>query len=83
MSAYYFSMLSDSEKEAIRAEARKNLARFGKILESVKDSSVASLSTGTLRGHGESSSTEDFRERMFANAPKKTSDCIVAEKASW
>lgn len=83
MSAYYFSMLSDSEKEAIRVEARKNLARFGKILEGVKDMKLSSGSSGSLRSDGKKCADEDFRERMFANASKKTSDCIVAEKAIW
>ncbi|MEK6858625.1 MAG: hypothetical protein AABX53_01790 [Nanoarchaeota archaeon] len=76
-------MLSEKEKEAVRVEAREILVRFGKALEGVKTVPISSSASGTLRRLGKACSDEEFRERMFANAPHKTNDSIVAEKAHW
>ncbi len=76
-------MLSEKEKEAVRVEAREILARFGKALEEVKERPVSSSVSGTLRTLGTACSDDYFRKRMFANAPHKTTNSIIAEKAHW
>lgn len=76
-------MLSEKEKEAIRVEARSILLNFEKALDTVKTSPSTNGEFTSLRDFSKDSRDSDFRERMFANAPRKMKDCIVAEKASW
>lgn len=77
-------MLSEKEKEAIRANARELLQRFALTLERVKETPTSSHTGGALRVEGTGRVCDDtFRQSMFANAPNVTKDCIVAEKAAW
>ncbi len=79
-------MVSESEKEAIRAEARGILDKFAKTLDKVKtpkERNVGGNDVGTRTERGSSRPDADFRKRMFANAAQKDEDCIIAEKASW
>ena len=77
-------MVSEADKEAIRKEARTILERFGKTLEKLPSVKLAKSEGNGVREelHGEVCD-EDFRERMFDNAPNKQGDCIVAEKGAW
>lgn len=76
-------MLSEKEKSAVRVEVQGILTRFARALETAKGTSAQSSLQGSLRIPSGGSSDPDFRKRIFANAPKKTKDCIVAEKARW
>jgi Asp-tRNA(Asn)/Glu-tRNA(Gln) amidotransferase C subunit len=79
-------MVSESEKEAIRAEARGILETFAKALDKVKSpkqTNAGSKDVGTRADKGSSKPDADFRNRMFANATHKDEDCIIAEKAHW
>jgi hypothetical protein len=79
-------MVSESEKEAIRAEARGLLDKFAKTLDKVKSPKqnvMESKDRGIRAEKGSASSDADFRKRMFANASHKDDDCIIAEKAQW
>lgn len=77
-------MLSEKETKAIRAEARALLQRFGATLDRVKTIPASSRVAGPLREEGKGVSCDaTFRELMFANAPHKNTDCIIAEKARW
>ncbi len=77
-------MLSEKEKDVIRANARQLLERFGMTLERVTRTPVSVRSSGALRIEGKGQVCEEgFRESMFGNAPNATKDCIVAEKAVW
>lgn len=79
-------MVSESEKEAIRAEARGILDKFAKTLDKVKapkQGDVSGKNIGTRVEIGSSKPDADFRNRMFANATHKDEDCIIAEKAHW
>ena len=78
-------MVSDNEKEQIRKQAEQLLEKFGKALESVKlKDRKDSNKVGGFRDESNSNvSNSDFRKRIFANAPEKNEDFIIAEKKSW
>ena len=79
-------MISDKQKEAIRTEAREILEKFARSLEKVK---VKEVSRSLPKDEGKReeqvglAGDADFRTRMFDNAPKKSGNCIVAEKGNW
>lgn len=78
-------MISDKEKEDVRREARGILEKFGKALEKVqvKESGKKKGSRG-YRDEKEGSDEDiDFRDRLFKNAPARSDDFLVAEKADW
>jgi len=78
-------MISDKDKEKIRNEARAILDKFGASLKSVKLGKEGFKNEiGGFRNEKEGlSGNEDFRKRMFANAPEVDGDCILAEKKKW
>ncbi|MEK6896524.1 MAG: hypothetical protein AABX12_03650 [Nanoarchaeota archaeon] len=53
------------------------------ILCKVPDKTEQVKGDGTRKEGDGLKGDEDFRERMFANAPNKSEDCIVAEKGAW
>ncbi len=79
-------MVSEAEKETIRKEARAILENFAAALEKVK---VKEVSRSLPKDEGKReeqvglAGDADFRTRMFDNAPKKSGNCIVAEKGNW
>ncbi len=78
-------MITDTKKEEIRKEAKQILANFSKSLESVKlKVKEERKEVGGFREEGEGvKGDEEFRERMFTNAPNKDKDFIIAEKKKW
>lgn len=77
--------MNESEKQKIQLEAKEIMKKFAKELERVKfKEEKVKKSRGGFRdeGAGENSS-EDFRKRMFDNAPEKKGDFIIAEKKKW
>ena len=80
-----FFMLSESEKDKIRIEAKNILEKFGKALEKVEvKQAKKEKKVGGYRMEKEAStSSNDFRKRFFENAPKIESDFIIAEKGNW
>jgi Asp-tRNA(Asn)/Glu-tRNA(Gln) amidotransferase C subunit len=77
--------MEEQQKEAIRKQAEKILDKFGKSLESVKlKEKKTDNKVGGFRKEGKGIITNpEFRKRMFANAPDKNDDFIIAEKKSW
>ncbi len=77
-------MVTETQKEAIRKEARKILDGFAKTLENVPKAkaNVKERTLGRKEGQG-SECDSDFRTRIFANAPKKNKDFLIAEKGAW
>jgi hypothetical protein len=82
------------DRVKIEKEAWEVLVKFSKALEKVKVSErkVEGEGSGVRKekeGNGKNvgnirdSKESDFRKRMFANAPEKDGDCIVAEKGKW
>lgn len=74
-----------SLKAKIEKEARDILDKFGKSLEGIKlknKQKKEGLSGFRKEGSGKKAD-EDFRKRMFLNAPKKEGDFIIAEKKKW
>jgi predicted Asp-tRNA(Asn)/Glu-tRNA(Gln) amidotransferase subunit C len=78
-------MLAEKEKQKIQKEARQILEKFGKALENVEEVKVKEEEESESyreEKEGEKCS-DDFRKRMFKNAPKHDDDCIIAEKGNW
>ena len=77
-------MASESEREHIRKEARMILDKFGAMLDKVNVHGASEREGTSVREEGKGETcNDDFRKRMFDNAPAKKGDCIVAEKAKW
>ena len=86
MSDFLFHEVSEEEKEDIKKEAKGIMDSFSKKLSSVKEKIPEPIieRENFEREEGEGNSCdEDFRERMFENAPNKNDDFILAEKKSW
>lgn len=78
-------MISDKEVEEIKAGSRDILNGFARALEGVKSEGekIKKLQEGyRIEGFG-AKADSSFREKMFANAPEKKGDCIIAEKKKW
>lgn len=78
-------IMDDKKLEEIRKQAKGILDNFSKALEKVKiGKKEAKKEAGGFRDEEEGKKEgEDFRKRMFENAPNKDGDCIVAEKKTW
>lgn len=78
-------MVTEVQKESIRKEARAIIDSFAKKLTSIKTAEFKEqkVDEGMRKEVSGQKGDTRFREQMFANAPKKTKYCIVAEKASW
>jgi len=74
-----------ANKEEIEKQAKQILDNFSKSLESVKIKSKKEKASQTpFREETQAKSCNpEFRKQMFANAPNKNEDCIIAEKAQW
>ena len=79
-------MISEKQREEIREEAREILESFVGALEKageVKEKRIK-RAVGGFREEREGENCDDeFRKRMFANAPSVEGDCITAEKKKW
>jgi len=77
--------MDEKKREEIRGQAKKILANFSKKLESVKlKARKGKKDVGGFREEkNPAKSDSDFRNRLFANAPNKEGDCIIAEKKEW
>jgi hypothetical protein len=66
-------------------EGREILEGFAVALGKVKvKEKKLKKAAGGFREEGNGSGTnEEFRKRMFANAPRKDGECIVAERKEW
>ncbi len=78
-------MVTDTEKEKIKEEAKHILDKFAKSLEAVKlkEKSLKTPVSGFRKEGASESSPQEFREMLFSNAPKTEGDCIIAEKKKW
>ena len=85
MSNYLWHQVSEQEKEKIRKETQELLQAFSRALAVVdKKKDVEGSAAGGERTEQEGKSCDPvFREKMFANAPKKNKDFILGEKKGW
>jgi len=77
--------INEAKREEIRKGAKKILDNFAKTLEGVKLSEkkeVAGVGGFRVEGEGKKGN-EEFRKAMFANAPNKNEDNLIAEKKKW
>ena len=78
-------MINEQTKEQIRMQAKSILDNFSKSLDKVKTKKKEfKKAVGGYRKEGDGQKGDiEFREVMFANAPEKDEDCIIAEKKKW
>ena len=79
-------MISEEKKKEIEKEAQNILKEFGKSLSKVKlvSKKKKNDSVGGFRKElNPNNEDEDFRVRMFRNAPNKNENCVIAEKKEW
>ena len=83
---FLFHKVSEDEREEIKQEAKEIMEKFSeklsKIDERISDSGIER--NDSQREENDSGNCdEDFRKRMFENAPNKNKDFILAEKKGW
>ncbi len=77
-------MFEKIERESIQIEAQAILKRFSDKLSNVDLGDIKTEAVGSgMRRTGKNIVDEDFRRRMFENAPNKKGDFILAEKKQW
>ncbi len=78
-------MISEGQRKKIQEEVQEILRKFSKALEKVDlKEKKKILPLGGFREEGLGiPADEDFRKRMFMNAPFKDDDYIYAEKKQW
>jgi Asp-tRNA(Asn)/Glu-tRNA(Gln) amidotransferase C subunit len=77
--------MDEKKEEAIKKEAKEILKKFSKAIEKVKikKKDLKGKAGGFREESAGAEGDEDFRKRMFENAPEKDDDCIMAEKKQW
>ncbi len=78
-------VITDAERAKIQLEAQEILKEFSAALAKVKlKKKEEKKEAGGWREEGEGKKSDaEFREKMFANAPQKDDECIIAEKKQW
>lgn len=70
--------------ESIKKQAKEVMDNFASALEKVKVEETRVEREEDRRKEGEGKESDsDFRKIMFENAPKKSGECIEAEKGGW
>ena len=79
------NVITDAERIKIQHEAEEILKKFSMALANVKipKKDIKEKASGWREEEQGKKGDVDFRERMFANAPKHDSDAILAEKKKW
>jgi len=77
--------MNEKQKQKIQKEARQILDKFSRELDKVKyEGAKKEEKSESHREEGEGKKgDDDFRKRMFKNAPKHNDECIIVEKGSW
>ena len=82
--SFLWRKVGRSEQEAIKRQAEKIMDEFGKALSNVGEKDYRGIKRKEqTREEGIVKKTNDFRKRMFDNAPRKEGDYIEAEKGGW
>jgi Asp-tRNA(Asn)/Glu-tRNA(Gln) amidotransferase C subunit len=83
---FLFHSVSEKEREQVKRQAKAIMDNFSQRLESVKDKIpepfVERENFERQEGEGKNPD-EDFRKRVFENAPSKRRDFILMEKKGW
>jgi len=69
----------------ITVQAKKIIDNFSKALEKIKISPKKTIQkTGGFREESEpQQANQEFKKRMFSNAPETQGDFIISEKRKW
>ena len=83
---FLWHSVSEKEREDIKKQAKSIMDSFSKKLSTIKekipDPIIEREDFERVEEDGKSCD-EDFRERVFENAPNKNGDFILGEKKSW
>jgi len=72
------------DEEEIRKQAKAIMDEFVKALGKIEEEGEAGIKRKeTMRIPEGSRMDDEFRQRMFKNAPRKKGDFIVAERKKW
>lgn len=86
MSDFLFHNVSEEEKGEIKEEAKKIMdsfsRRLGKVDEKISEPFVE-REEGEREEVDRETVDEDFRKKIFENAPIKNKDFLIAEKKKW
>ncbi|MBI4116811.1 hypothetical protein HY449_03650 [Candidatus Pacearchaeota archaeon] len=86
MSDFLFHKVSEEEKERIRKEAKEIMDNFSKKLSraegKISENFVERAESERKEGEGKNPDN-DFRRRVFENAPNKNADFIIGDKKGW
>jgi len=80
---FLWHKVSEEEKESIKKQAKKIIDDFSKKIEKMELGEGFVSRKVQTREETKVECDKDFRKRVFANAPKKEGDFIIAEKGSW
>ena len=83
---FLFHKVSDNEKEEIKKQAKDIMDKFSEKLSKIDKKIPEPLIERDEFERVEVEEQEndfDFIKRMFANAPQKNKDFIIAEKKKW
>lgn len=78
-------MISDTEREKIKKEAKEILEKFSTSLKKVKlHEEKKKEEVGGFRKEGEGIKADtSFKKLMFQNAPRNEEGYIIAERKKW
>ena len=73
------------EEQKIKQQAREILDKFSKALEGIelKKKDLKEEIGGFRKEDNGEVCDEDFRKRMFENAPESQGDFLISEKKKW
>ncbi len=81
---FLWHKVSEQEKEDIKKQAKGIMDSFSRKLSKIKDIPELVIERAECeRDEGNGKCQEIDREVMFANAPNKNKDFILAEKKKW
>jgi len=87
MADFLFHEVSEKEKEDIKKQAKGIMDSFAKKLEAIDEMKLKESSIERDISERDENSVgkcgDINREIMFANAPQKNKDSIIAEKKAW
>lgn len=84
--SFLWHEVSEEESEKIKKQAKSIMDSFAKKLEKIDVKMAEPTIERDICEREEGEGTccdEDFRQRIFENAPEKKGDFIVAEKGAW
>lgn len=86
MANFLFHKVSEKEKKEIKQQAKNIIEDFSKQLSKLNKNVKEPTIERKIQERKEKNPREsdiEFRKKMFANAPNKNENFIIAEKKQW